>query len=106
MIRDLRYAIRGLRRAPGFSLVVVLTLALGIGANTALFSVLRGVLFSPLPYREADRIVTLWEHDLDYEWTHNALTAADLADYRAQNHTFEAIGAFTGGQCVLNRQRQ
>ncbi|UCG89022.1 MAG: ABC transporter permease [Gemmatimonadota bacterium] len=99
--RDLRYAVRGLRRAPGFSLVVVLTLALGIGANTALFSVLRGVLFSPLPYPEAERIVTLWEHDLDYEWTHNALTAADLEDYRAQNHTFEAIGAFTGGQATL-----
>jgi predicted permease len=99
--RDLRYALRGVRRAPGFSLVVVLTLALGIGANTALFSVLRGVLFSPLPYPDADRIVTLWEHDLDYEWTHNALTAADLADYRAQNHTFESIGAFTGGQATL-----
>jgi len=101
MARDLRHAVRGLKRAPGFSLVVVLTLALGIGANTALFSVLRGVLFSPLPYPDADRIATLWGHNLEYEWTHNALTAADLEDYRSRNYTFEAIGAFAPGQATL-----
>ena len=57
---DLRYAFRGMRRRPGFTAAVVLTLALGIGANTAIFSVVYGVLIKPLPYPNADELISIW----------------------------------------------
>ena len=63
LLRDARFAIRLLRRNPGFTVVSTLTLALGIGATTAIFSVVYGLFFAPLPYRQADRLVMVWEQE-------------------------------------------
>lgn len=86
-MRDLRYALRVLFKAKGFFAVAILTLAIGVGANTAIFSVIDTVLLRPLPFRDPDRLVRLFETEAapgKYP-----LTAQDVADWRAQNHTFQ-----------------
>ena len=87
LFQDLRYAIRILLKNPGFTSVAVITLALGIGANTAIFSVVNGVLLRPLPYREPDRIVTIL-HD---GW--GPVSAPDFLDWQAQSHSFKQLSA-------------
>jgi putative ABC transport system permease protein len=85
--QDLRYALRTLARAPGYTLVALLTLALGIGANTAVFSMIRGVILRPLPFREGDRLVNL-EQPASLAGVQNAqFSVLELADYRAQSRT-------------------
>lgn len=86
-IRDLRYAARTLRRKPAFTLIAVLTLALGIGANTAMFSVVNGVLLKPLPFPESDRLVFLTD-DV-------GISVPDAVDWRKESQTLEAIAAGT-----------
>src|SRR6185295_17507319 len=88
----LRFALRTLRTRPGFTAVVVLTLALGIGANTAIFSVVNAVLFNPMPYRKAERLV--WVAGNVRGGTNRAsVSPADYVDYRAQNNVFEEFAA-------------
>jgi predicted permease len=90
MINDLRYAIRQLLKSPGFTSAAVITLALGIGASTAIFSVLHAVLLRALPYRQADRVVAVWQFNLERQ-VRDKVTCADYADWKARNHAFEDI---------------
>jgi putative ABC transport system permease protein len=88
--QDLRYGARMLRKQPGFTLIAVLTLALGIGANTAIFSIVNAVLLRPLPYREPERLMILQEH---YGAAGFSPSYPNFADWRAQNIAFTSIAA-------------
>lgn len=92
--QDLRYAVRMLRKNPSFTFVAVLTLALGIGATTAIFSVVNAVLLRPLPYPDADRLVQVWQtNPLANRWG-EWVSYPDFVDWREQNTVFEEIGAY------------
>jgi putative ABC transport system permease protein len=98
-IRDLRYGLRQLRRSPGFTIVAILTLALGIGANTAVFSVVNGVLLDALPYPQANRLVFLHEHIRQVPLM--SISYPNLQDWERQNTVFEPLGAFNTTQFAL-----
>ena len=87
MFNDIRIALRSLPRMPGFSLAFILTLGLGIGANTAIFSVINGVLLRPLPYPDADRIVHLRQAQTAAGIENVNFSFPEVADYRAQSRT-------------------
>ena len=89
MLNDLRFALRQLRNSPGFTFVAVLTLALGIGANTAIFSVIYAVLLRPLPYPEADRLAILTESDANQPQI--SISFPDYVDWKRDNTTFKEI---------------
>jgi len=95
---DLRYGLRMLRKNPGFTAVAIFTLALGIGANTAIFSVVNAVLLRPLPFRQPERLVQLWETESAVPLA--PLAAPDFLDWRAQNQTFEDMVIFTQGNSI------
>src|SRR5947208_9345472 len=83
-----------LLKNPGFTTVAVLTLALGIGANTAIFSVVHAVLLRPLPFKEPERLVTIWERDPKQGYEQNLATTGTFLDWRAQNQSFEGMTIF------------
>lgn len=94
MIQDLRLGVRLLIRQPGFTAIAVLTLALGIGANITIFSVVNAVLLRPLPYAEADRLVFLWSEAPKQNVRERASAWANISDWRNQNKSFEDLAAF------------
>ncbi|HKU73020.1 MAG TPA: ABC transporter permease [Pyrinomonadaceae bacterium] len=102
LIKDIRYAFRSLVRQPSFTLVTVITLALGIGANTAIFSIVYSVLLKPLPFHRSDRIVVLWGEDRAQGDSRNQVSHTDIVDYRAQQTVFESITTFTNWTPLLS----
>jgi predicted permease len=92
LLQDIRYAIRILVKSPGFTIIAILTLALGIGANTALFSVVNGVLLNPLPYEQPDRLVALYSRT--HTFTHSSISYPNFLDWVRENRTFASMAAF------------
>ncbi len=90
--QDVRYGLRMLLKAPGFTAIAIVTLALGIGANTALFTVVNGVLLNPLPYRESDRLVALYAKSK--EFSRSSISYPNFLDWQRENRSFSALAAF------------
>ena len=106
LLRDLRISVRTLFRSPGFSIIAVLVMALCIGATTSLFTVVRSVLLKPLPFRDPDQLVMIYEHFRDpsmnaQQFNYNAVAPADYYDWRAQTHGFEDMAAWRYWQFSL-----
>ena len=99
-MNDLKFAFRQLLKNPGFTAVAVLTLALGIGANTAMFSVVNAVLLRPLPFKEPDRLVTVWERDPKQGYEQNLASTGTFLDWQQQNQAFESMAIFQANQGV------
>ncbi len=89
LLQDVRYALRGLRRQPGYAAAAIVTLTLGIGATTVLFSVLDAVLLRPLPYPDSERLVQVWEHNLPLDRRGNVVSPANYLDWRSRSRSFE-----------------
>jgi putative ABC transport system permease protein len=101
LIQDLRYAVRQLRKNPSFTAIAVAILALGIGANTAIFSAVYAVLLRPLPFKNADRLVFIRKQNPPRGWTNNPISPPEILEWRDQSGAFEDIAAFSDRSCVL-----
>src|SRR5437762_12146926 len=100
---DLRYALRVLRRAPGFAATATLPLAVSIGANAAIWSAVKGILVAPLPYEDPDRLVRLFEEAPTNP--HFPFSPADFRDYRAELKTFDGLAAYDRADLNLRHPR-
>src|SRR5215471_13098191 len=96
---DVRQALRALYTRPGFTVLAIATLALGIGANAAIFTVVNGVLLRPLPYPEPDRIVRLWEHTS--RGSNANVSMPNLRDWRERLKSFQVIAGYQGGTTTV-----
>src|SRR2546428_742592 len=92
-MNDLKFAVRQLLKNPGFTAVAVLTLALGIGANTAIFSFVNAILLRPLPFKEPERLVMVFENHVVNGWLKNQVGAPVLGEWRRQSTVFEGLAA-------------
>jgi putative ABC transport system permease protein len=103
ILQYLRYALRQLRKSPGFTITAVLTLALGIGANTAIFTVVYATLLAPMPYPKPDQLVMVWSK---IQGSRNGIAAQDFVDWKNRNTVFQDLNAFTGGSFNLATKEQ
>src|SRR6266481_8117001 len=101
MGKDLRFAVRTLLKSPGFSVMAVLALALGIGANTAIFSVVNAVMLQRMPFEDPDRLVMVWEQSPRTGKT-NVANPINFLEWQARNHSFERIAALVAFPSSLN----
>jgi len=99
--RDLAYAVRMLAKSPGFTLAAILSLAIGIGANTSIFSIINALLLRPLPYRDADRLVILWNRSPGLNITEDWFSTAQYFDIKTGHHGFEQVAIAIGGNYNL-----
>ena len=97
MLKDIQFGLRGLLKRPAFTAIALLTLALGIGVNTAIFSVVNAVLLRPLPYDNPDQLVRLWVDNSGSRTEQNEFSPAEVTDFRDQTTTFEGVGLFDFG---------
>ncbi|MEO6727256.1 MAG: ABC transporter permease, partial [Blastocatellia bacterium] len=101
LIQDLRYGLRMLLKKPGFTLVAIITLALGIGANTAIFSVVNAVMLRPLPYQQPERLVAVWESDQRRMRSKTSMSYPNFYDVRTQSQSFERMASFYTNNVAL-----
>src|SRR6267154_1805050 len=92
--QDVRYTLRQLRKSPGFTVTAILMLALGIGATTAIFSIVEGVLLRPLPFPDPDRLVVLGDDLVGSHWARSSVTAPDIRNYMRDTHSFLHLGGY------------
>jgi len=104
--QDVLYAFRNLRKSPGYAAVTVLTLALGIGANSAIFSVVNGVLLKPLPYPQPDRLVFITSQFPSLGFDQFWISAPEFVEFRERNRSFQDVGAYRAGAVNLGTQDQ
>src|SRR4051812_4683474 len=101
LYQDFRYGLRIMFRKPAFTMIAVITLALGIGANTAIFSIVNAVLLRSLPYPDANRLVMLWSTMQGQGISNSESSLPDYREWRDQNHVFEGLGGFYYGDFNL-----
>jgi len=101
IINDLRHGLRVLRRTPLFTICTIAALAIGIGATTALFSVVHALLVKPLPYTDADQLVVVWEHNLPRNRPRNVVSPANYLEWKARNQSFAGMAALTQNRVTL-----
>jgi putative ABC transport system permease protein len=99
--QDIRYGIRMLLKSPSFSIVATIALALGIGANTAIFSVVNGVLLRPLPFTKSEQLMSVWETDSSRGQVRGTASYPNFADWREQNHVFDRMASYHGNDFIM-----
>jgi putative ABC transport system permease protein len=95
LLKDIRYGARTFIKRPGFTIIAIITLALGIGPTTAIFSLINGVLLEPLPYKDSDKLVMMWRNNPQAGWREFPFSVPNFVDYRDRNEAFDAMAAFT-----------
>src|SRR6185369_470062 len=101
LLQDLRYGLRMMLKSPGVTAIAIGTLALGIGINTAVFSLVDVLMFRPFPYPHAERLVQIWENNLPKGWDESSVAAANFRDWQSESRSFEAMALYVSENFAL-----